>query len=43
MELNQKLPEVIVARQLQLLIIAVAVITDIYNPNNLVPIDFLIF
>ena len=43
MELKQKLPEVIVARQLQLLIIAVSIITDIYNTNNLVPIDFLIF
>ena len=32
-------PEVIVARQLQLRILAVAVITDICDPNDLAPID----
>ena len=43
MELKQKVLELIVARQLQLRILAVIVITEICDPKNLVPIDYLIF
>ena len=37
MELKQKLPEVIVARQLQLQILVLVVITEICDPKNLIP------